>query len=127
MRIIYCYIKSFRNIKNKSISFSDRYCISYNKDLSFPEALSISVTEAAVPESITYRKSQLENIHLLVGKTGAGKTNIFQLIGMPESERVEYSETEDSYFLLYEAGNEFVIELFNTPVSDEYLPKGYVS
>ena len=125
MRIIYCYIKSFRNIKNQSISFSDRYCISYNKDLSFPEALNISITESAVPNSVIYRNSKLANIHLLVGKTGAGKTNIFQLIGMPESERVEHSGTEDSYFLLYEAGNGFVIELFNTPISDEYLPKGY--
>ena len=102
MKLIYAYIKHFRNIDNQEIYFSDGYIVDYNSALSLPTAITINKTTANPVKDVIFRGSQLSNVHIVVGKTGAGKTNILQMIGMPEEERLK--ETEASYVLLYSAG-----------------------
>lgn len=113
MRLIYIYINKFRNIFNQEIILTDTYDIAYDPTSKFPNALSISKKESASKAALVYKDSLLSNVHMIVGKTGAGKTNFFQLIGMPEDERTRNSEADDSYFLLYETDGAFVVELYN--------------
>lgn len=121
MRLIYAYIRKFRNIQNQEISFSDRYNVSYNSDLPFPKALVINPRVQSLAASTIFKDSELENVHIIVGKTGAGKTNILQMIGMPEEER--FKEEGASYVLIYEAESGFVAELYDIPVADEMKRK----
>ena len=116
MKLIYAYIKKFRNIFDQEIYFSQHYSVTYDQELPFPEALTITENELSVAEEVLFRDSQLANVHVIVGKTGAGKTNIFQMIGMPEEERALHGESEDSYFLLYEAKDGFAIEPYNIAI-----------
>ena len=89
----------------------------------FPEALTITENELSAAEEVLFRDSQLANVHVIVGKTGAGKTNIFQMIGMPEEERALHGESEDSYFLLYEAKDGFAIEPYNIAIDPDIIPR----
>lgn len=122
MRLIYAYIKQFRNIVDQEIYFSHDYIVSYDPELAFPDALTIAKAQPSAA-SVIHKDSKLSNVHVIVGKTGAGKTNIFQLIGMTEKERVENEENRGSYFLLYEGKQGFLIEPFHILVADEIKPK----
>ena len=119
MKLIYAYIKKFRNIVNQEIYFSDAFMVKYNHSLSFPDALIIQHRLYPVTSSPIFKDSKLSNVHIVVGKTGAGKTNIFQMIGMPEEERIDEG---GSYFLLYTTGSSFVIEPFNIPIDSAIVP-----
>jgi hypothetical protein len=123
MKLIYAYIKQFRNIINQEIYFSDKYYVKYNPSLLFPEALTIIAKEAPVASDIIHKDSKLSNIHVVVGRTGAGKTNIFQMIGMTEMERTDNEDNRGSYFLLYEDNCFFLIEPFNIKIDEKIQPK----
>ena len=123
MKLIYIFIKQFRNIYNREITFSDRFSVSYNPELSFPDALKILPKNENSLNDFVYSESSLKNVHVIVGKTGAGKTNILQLIGMEEEERLHHGESGDSFFLLYEDKKNFLIEPFNIPVTSDLIPK----
>ena len=123
MRLIYCYIKQFRNIIDQEIYFSHDFVVAYNPEVPFPDALFITPTQPSAASVVVHKDSMLSNVHIVVGKTGAGKTNIFQLIGMTEEERVDNEENWGSYFLLYAGKRGFLIELFNIPVSEGIKPK----
>lgn len=116
MKLIYAYIHKFRNIKQQEIYFTKGYSISYEPKCAFPDSLHIQFTETDNASEIIYRDSKLSDIHIIVGKTGSGKTNIFQMIGMPEDERTRDCDRDDSYFLLYRAADSFVIEPFHIPI-----------
>ena len=120
MRLIYAYVKKFRNISNQEIYFSDQYKVSIEESKTFPECMTISRQEDKESESFIYKKSNLSNVHLIVGKTGSGKTNVLQMIGMPEQERTYNHEEGEAYFLLYKAQKGFVIEIFNIPVNPAF-------
>ena len=120
MKLIYAYIKHFRNIDNQEIYFSDGYQIDYNSGLPLPGALTVAITATSPGSEIIFKNSKLSDVHIVVGKTGAGKTNIFQMIGMPEEERLK--ETEASYFLLYSAGSTYVLEPFNIEIDEAVIP-----
>ena len=115
MKLIYAYIKQYRNIENQEMYFLDGFQIKYNSEQPLPDALTVTKAPTNPASSIIYQNSGLSNVHIVVGKTGAGKTNIFQLVGMPEEERLK--ETDASYFLLYAAENSYVIEPFNMPIN----------
>lgn len=108
---------------NQEIYFSHDYVISYNPEKSFPESLTITSQQPSKISSVIHNNSQLSNVHIVVGKTGAGKTNVFQLIGMTEEERIENVENRGFYFLLYEGKNIFLIEPFNIPIAETIKPK----
>lgn len=120
MKLIYAYIKHFRNIDNQEIYFSDGFIVNYNSNLPLPTAIRINKTEVSQVTDVIFRDSQLADVHIIVGKTGAGKTNIFQMIGMPEEERLK--DTDASYFLLYLAENTYVLEPFNFEIDETVIP-----
>lgn len=119
MQLIYIYIRKFRNIVDQEVQLSDRFCVTFDPSLPFREAICVHRRDDNAASSVIFKDSQLQNVHIVVGKTGAGKTNIFQLIGMKQDERLDNAEVEDSYLLLYEdptsEGTTFVIEPFNMP------------
>ena len=116
MKLIYGYIKKFRNIKCQEVYFSNDFTIRYNDSLAFPDSLSVLPRHNDNNKCAVFPSSKLANAHVIVGKTGAGKTNILQMIGMTEEERLHHSEPDDSYFLLYKDEEGFLIEPFNIPV-----------
>lgn len=118
MKLIYAYIKQFRNIVNQEIQFCQQYLVSYNPTLPFLDGLRIYIKEPNETEKIVFKDNRLSDIHLLVGKTGAGKTNILQMLGMKEEERYEEKEIVNSYFLLYKTNTGFMIEPFNIDISN---------
>ena len=55
-----------------------------------------------------------DNLHILVGKTGSGKTNLLQMIGAKHDVRYhrKWEGEDDSYFLLYSISDtEFFLEI----------------
>lgn len=124
MKLICAYIKRFRNIVNQEIYFTPYYTIVYNAALPFPDGLRICPTQPDAAISAVHKSGNLSDVHLLVGKTGAGKTNILQMVGLEEEERREIEEASNSYFLIYRTNTGFLIEPYNMPISDE-LKKGY--
>lgn len=123
LKLIYAYIKRFRNIIDQEISFSHRYGVTYDPKLPFPEALTITYNERDAAVDVLFSDSQLVNVHVIVGRTGAGKSNVFQMIGMPEEERALHGESGDSYFLLYEAKDGFAIEPYNIGIDPDIIPR----
>lgn len=119
MKLIYSYIKKFRNIKCQEVYFSNDFTVHYNDSLAFPDSLSVLPRHNDNNKCAVFPSSKLANAHVIVGKTGAGKTNILQMIGMTEEERLHHSEPDDSYFLLYKDEEGFLIEPFNIPVRQE--------
>lgn len=120
MKLVYAYIKHFRNIDSQEIYFSDGYKINYDSAKPLPNALVVTRVPTNSVSDIIYKNSKLADVHIIVGKTGAGKTNIFQMIGMPEEERLK--DTDASYFLLYSAENSYVLEPFNFEIDESVIP-----
>ena len=123
MRLIYAYIKQFRNIIEQEIYFSNRFKVTYNSNSKFPDSLQLTKKELNPGYSVIQKNSQLSKVHIVLGKTGAGKTNIFQMIGMPQETRIDSSESGDSYFLLYEADDFFVMESYSIPIKKGLIPQ----
>lgn len=122
MKLIYANIIRYRNIFDQEIYFSNQYRISYDRKKGFPEGLLIRKINPDSIASIVYENSMLNNVHVIVGKTGAGKTNIFQMLGMPEEERTMKPEKNASYFLIYESSDFFVIEPYDIKIDTSVNP-----
>lgn len=103
MRLIYCYIHNFRNIVDQEICFANDYIVKFaNSEL--------SIIHRKEDDSLNYLygNSLVRNLTVIVGKTGSGKTNLLQLIGMDTFERLESQrKNKDSYFLLYQTDREY--------------------
>ncbi len=121
--MIYAYIKQFRNIFGQEVCFSDRFSVSYDPSKTFPSALTIRPRVPDKTRDTIYEDSKLSSVHLIVGKTGAGKTNILQMIGMTEEERLNLTEPGDSYFLLWEDSGIFIIEPFDILLDSAIIPQ----
>jgi len=108
MKLLYIYINQFRNIFNQEVYCSDEYCFSL-KD----KVLKKNYAADTKLRNVIYGDSFLKNLHIFVGKTGSGKTNLLQLIGR---EDFFPSDEQSSYFLLFkekEDDNNFIFELHN--------------
>lgn len=115
MKLIFAYVKSFRNIYEQEFALSDDFEVTFKRN-----RLSIIPTRLGEIKSILYGGNLIKDLHLIVGRTGAGKTNLLQLIGMDFNER-SFMEYEDAYFLLYkcqDAEDSFAVEVFNM-----YIPQ----
>ena len=86
MRLLYAYIAHFRNIFDQEMNFSSDYYISYSH-----EKLHISKLPEDPNINYLYGDSMMRNLSIIVGKIGAGKSNLLQLIGM----QVSYRQNED--------------------------------
>lgn len=100
MKLIYCYIEHFRNIENQDVSLSDEFDCRYRDSKIFIEKL-----EKNPQMDYIYDNGFMSNLRIIVGKTGSGKTNFLQLIGMDWWNRKSTADG-DAYFLLYKMHNE---------------------
>lgn len=108
MKLIYCYIEHFRNIENQDVSLSDEFDCRYRDSKIF-----IEKREKNPLMDYIYDNGFMSNLRIIVGKTGSGKTNFLQLIGMDWWNRKSTADG-DAYLLLYKMHNEndfFVEEL----------------
>lgn len=106
MKLIYCYIRRFRNIENQEVMLSDEYECHYEK-----AKLTIEKCGRDSLLDYVYDNAFMRNLRIIVGKTGSGKTNFLQLIGMDRWRRDE-TESDDSYLMLYkrDADDLFFVE-----------------
>lgn len=100
MKLIYCYIEHFRNIENQDVSLSDEFDCRYRDSKIF-----IEKREKNPLMDYIYDNGFMSNLRIIVGKTGSGKTNFQQLIGMDWWNRKSTADG-DAYLLLYKMHNE---------------------
>lgn len=100
MKLIYCYIEHFRNIENQDVSLSDEFDCRYHDSKIF-----IEKREKNPLMDYIYDNGFMSNLRIIVGKTGSGKTNFLQLIGMDWWNRKSMADG-DAYLLLYKMHNE---------------------
>lgn len=112
MVLIYCYIREYKNFVQQGFSFHKDYRVSFSED---EETLSISRCRPDPIQKALFAEHHVDGLQLLVGKTGSGKTNLFQLLGeLDEYRRGEQTEhpmfdrnswtphtPEGAYFFLY--------------------------
>lgn len=98
MRLLYAYVRHFRNIYNQGFHFCEKYRVTFlNGQLDIRDS----------PNTVThllYEGTNISNIHILAGKTGSGKTNLLQLIGTDEY-HVTYFGKDIQFFLLFESSD----------------------
>lgn len=114
MRLIYCHIQKFRNIENQDFHFSMRYNCAFIKGKLIINKIDIRKDEEALVDNYS------DNLTVIVGKTGSGKTNLLQLLGMPEDLRMA-EKNKSRYFLLYSVSpdqNTYAIEV------NKIIPRG---
>lgn len=100
MKLIYCYIEHFRNIENQDVSLSNEFDCRYRDSKIF-----IEKREKNPLMDYIYDNGFMSNLRIIVGKTGSGKTNFLQLIGMDWWNRKSTADG-DAYLLLYKMHNE---------------------
>lgn len=115
MKLIYVYVRSFKNIQEQEFLLSDDYDVFFEDN-----RLTIDKTDNAEVKDFLYGNNLIKDLHIIVGRTGSGKTNLLQLIGMSYNER-ERPENKGRYFLLYkcnEGDDVFAVEVLNM-----YIPR----
>lgn len=114
MQLIYCYIKKFRNIQQQEVSLSDKFKCLYKNG-----RLLIEMSSDNSMADYIYENDFMRNLRIIVGKTGSGKTNFLQMIGMDTWNRMD-SAKNDAYFMLYkmEVKNEFLVEIVGMSIHD---------
>lgn len=112
MQLIYCYIKKFRNIQRQEVSLSDKFKCSYKDG-----RLLIEMSTDNSMADYIYENDFMRSLRIIVGKTGSGKTNFLQMIGMDSWNRMG-STKRDAYFMLYkmEVKNEFFVEIVDMSI-----------
>lgn len=98
MILIYAYINKFKNYTTQEIIFDPRWQINFSN-----KKLSIQYRGQSSASAVIRGDRKLDNLHILVGKTGSGKTNLLQMIGAKHDVRYhrKWEGEDDSYFLLY--------------------------
>lgn len=115
MILIYAYIKKFKNYIAQEICFDNAYRVIFSDG-------NLSITflgQPSEPRRIRNGKKP-DNLHLLVGKTGSGKTNLLQLIGAKYDTRShrKWDGEDDAYFLLYKINEtEFFLEICDVAIN----------
>lgn len=102
MELIYAYIENFRNIINQEISFSPSFQINYDLN-----TLRIN-RHTSDFQAVLFTPNHISSIHLIVGKTGSGKSNLLTLISMTAGERQAdmLNSKQIRYFFLYHTGQD---------------------
>ena len=109
MILIYAYINKFKNYTTQEIIFDPRWQINFSN-----KKLSIQYRGQSSASAVIRGDRKLDNLHILVGKTGSGKTNLLQMIGAKHDVRYhrKWEGEDDSYFLLYSISDtEFFLEI----------------
>lgn len=109
MILIYAYINKFKNYTTQEIIFDPRWQINFSN-----KKLSIQYRGQSSAAAAIRGDGKPDNLHILVGKTGSGKTNLLQMIGAKHDVRYhrKWEGEDDSYFLLYSISDtEFFLEI----------------
>ena len=77
MRLIYAHVGNFRNLKDVELHFDGKWHCEFSDN-----ELSFRLNERDAVKDAIFGQSILRDLTIIVGETGAGKTNLFQLIGM---------------------------------------------
>jgi len=98
MPLIYAYIEKYKNYVNQNILFDAAYHVQFQKGI-----LSLSYAGDSAARSFLRGGRDADHLHFLLGKTGSGKTNLLQLIGMKHDVRYQrkWDGEDDAYFFLY--------------------------
>ena len=117
MKLIYCYIKKYRNFVEQEIPLCSGFQVLYSEN-----ELRILKLGYSKQSKIIFDNENASNIQVVVGKTGAGKTNLLQLIGQPYQNRMHDNEKPE-YFLIYHLqDNEYAVEICNMNVNAALNP-----
>ncbi len=112
MKLIYAYIRKYRNFVEQEVCFDDEYTVSFSNGFLFIKESSQHEFHRQIRKN-----KQLESIHLVVGKTGSGKTNLLEFIG--EQFKFRSFECEgESFFFLYEDEGVFFLEAANITINN---------
>ncbi len=109
MILIYAYINKFKNYTTQEIIFDHRWQINFSNNKAVDPIPWSVIRVCGYP-----RRRKPDNLHILVGKTGSGKTNLLQMIGAKHDVRYhrKWEGEDDSYFLLYSISDtEFFLEI----------------
>ena len=100
-KLIYLYIKDIdRKIINQDINFSNEFNVSFEKgELEIEKSIYNN-------EMNNFWGGNIENITLLIGKNGVGKTSILDLIGSNDKTR-KYNFEKGRYFLIYHVYDDY--------------------
>lgn len=115
MHLIYMFMKRYKNLVNQEVYFDGSYQVLFANN-----NLSITYQGENCAARLIRGGKKPDHIHMLVGKTGSGKTNLLQLIGMKHDERSHrmWHGEDDSYFLLYAMeGGAFFAEICNVMIT----------
>lgn len=135
MELSYLYIKDInRPIKDFGINFSSKFDITYNAET---KTLKIQNKSKCVDNKLLYG-SNIDNIKLLVGKNGVGKSTIMKLLGYDSRSRREDfkivdgngNTTDNCWFAIYHLyENRFVVEgyFLNIAFDVDNIVKGQVN
>lgn len=106
MQLIYAYLNiESRKIKHK-INFNSKFFLEYDET---KKIIKISDNELYQDNKHFYGKN-VDNMELIVGNNGAGKTAFLDLIGVYDADLFDRFTRNDEWFLIYEDNNKYVIE-----------------
>ncbi len=113
MILIHAYIEKYKNYERQSIHFDSSYFVRFENGNLEIKYNGLSEYKDLLP------CDKLNNLHILIGKTGSGKTNLLQLIGSKKDTRTNriWHGEPDAYFLLYRiSSTEFFLEICNVDI-----------
>ncbi len=114
MILIYANIVKYKNYEKQEVTFDTSYSVHFQNGV-----LEIKYNGSPAHQSLLH-SNKLDNLRILVGKTGSGKTNLLQLIGAKNDTRSHrmWDGEPDSYFLLYKINEtEFFLEICNVELN----------
>ena len=114
MFLIYAYIAKYKNYVGQGVRLDPSY------DVNFCDGeLSITYLGNSNAYQVLRAGKKPDHLHLVVGKTGSGKTNLLQLIGMKHDTRQQrmWDGKDDAYFFLYAVNKkEYFLEICNLEI-----------
>ncbi len=110
MVLIFAYLEQYKNYHAQSFPLHSGYQVEYSEG-----KLTVRFLGKSESQKELYRGSHIEDLRLVVGKSGSGKTNLFQLLGEAEPYRMgkaterplgvlndwEVHTAQGAYFFLY--------------------------
>lgn len=99
-KLIYLYIKNIdRKIIEQDINFTNNFKVSFNKS-------ELTITKNIDNDMSNFFGKKIDNITLLIGKNGVGKTSVLDLLGLNEKTK-KYNFENGKYFMIYHIHDDY--------------------
>ncbi|WP_338801187.1 hypothetical protein WAA20_13090 [Butyrivibrio fibrisolvens] len=86
MELVYLYVEHLGMcIDNTEINFSKEYTVTYDR-----KNCNLKIKKEIDQNRINIYGNNIQDINVLVGKNGIGKSTIMRLLGLPERDRSQY-------------------------------------